>query len=36
MAAGGPLEETLHREILDLIPELPELWIHPKLWPKKK
>jgi len=36
MAAGGPLEESLHREILNLIPELPELWIHPKLWPKKK
>ena len=36
MAAGGPLEDSLHRAILELIPELPELWIHPKLWPKKK
>ena len=36
MADGGPLDEKLKQEILDLIPELPELWIHPKLWPKKK
>ena len=36
MAEGGPLDESLKQTILDLIPELPELWIHPKLWPKKK
>lgn len=36
MAVGGPLDEALMQEILNLIPELPELWIHPKLWPKKK
>ena len=36
MASGGPLDETLQRKIRDLIPELPELWIHPKLWPKKQ
>ena len=36
MASGGPLDETLQQKIRDLIPELPELWIHPKLWPKKQ
>ena len=36
IADGGSLDESLKQEILDLIPELPELWIHPKLSPKKK
>ena len=36
MASGGPLDENLQQKIRDLIPELPELWIHPKLWPKKQ
>ena len=36
MASGGPLDEALQQKIRDLIPELPELWIHPNLWPKKQ
>ena len=36
MAVGGPLEDALMQEIQNLIPELPERWIHPHLWPKKK
>ena len=36
MTSDGPLDETLQQQIRDLIPELPELWIHPKLWPKKQ
>lgn len=35
MAESGPLEPDLLREILDLIPDLPEAWIRPKLWPKR-
>ena len=36
MAESGPLEPEQLREILDLIPDLPEAWIRPKLWPKRK
>lgn len=36
MASGGPLDKALQQKIRDIIPELPELWIHPKLWPKKQ
>ncbi len=35
MAESGPLEPDRLREILDLIPNLPEAWIRPKLWPKR-
>ena len=36
MAAGGPLDKALLQEILNMIPDLPESWIRPKFWPKKK
>ncbi len=36
IASDGLLDESLRQEILNLIPELPEFLIHPKLWPKKK
>ena len=36
MVSGGPLDEAVLQKIRNLIPELPELWIHPKLWPKKQ
>lgn len=35
MAESGPLEPDRLREIQDLILDLPEAWIRPKLWPKR-
>ena len=36
LAARGSLGEEQCREIMQLVPELPEAWIRPKLWPKRK
>ncbi len=36
ITAGGPLDDGLMQEIFQLIPDLPESWIRPSLWTKKK
>ncbi|MBQ9337850.1 MAG: aldo/keto reductase [Lentisphaeria bacterium] len=36
LAERGPLEPGQLREIMELVPDLPEAWIRPKLWPKKQ
>ena len=36
IASGGPLEEELMQEIYKIVPDLPEEWIRPSLWPTKK
>ena len=36
ITAGGPLDDGLLQEIFQLIPDLPESWIRPSLWTKKK